>query len=238
MHPTVTLLAALLFATALQACTPWNCEKGSGTVIKQTLTVAAFQGIAAQGSLEVQIHRATTQKVEVEGQANLIALITTEVKNGIWEIRTKKCFSTKERLIVHVSLPMIDQVTVQGSGNVQSSDAFLAQDFEAVVQGSGGLDMIVDAKRMNLLVQGSGDIELKGSCGALTAAAQGSGDIRAAGVITTNATASVAGSGDITVHATQDLNANIAGSGDILYKGEPTNLNKNVAGSGVVKPQP
>lgn len=236
---TTLLRSAFLCCTLLlQACSGLGCEKGKGDVVKQVLTVAAFKGIAAQGSLEVRLTRASTQAVEVEGQANLIALLTTEVKNGVWYIGTKKCYNTDKPFIVHIALPTIDMVSIQGSGDVKSTGSFTTPQLKVDVQGSGSVDLAIDAKHVDAVVQGSGDIRLKGSCGDLQATVQGSGDIDADELVATNVDATVQGSGDVDVNVTGQLSANVGGSGDITYKGTPTKVNKSVAGSGEVTQAP
>ncbi|MBX2973835.1 MAG: DUF2807 domain-containing protein [Flavobacteriales bacterium] len=225
---------AVCIALCVQACSFVNCEKGTGEVVRQPLAVAAFNGIHSFGALEVRITKAGALKVEVEGQANLFALLTSEVQDGIWRIGTTGCYSSTKPFIIHIATPGIDHVTIQGSGDVKSADTFTVDAFTAIVQGSGGIDMTVEARSVTAVVQGSGDIDLKGRCVELDARLQGSGDINAGGVIAAFASASIGGSGDITVHATDELNATVQGSGDVRYKGEPAKLNKQVNGSGDV----
>ena len=45
---------------------------------------------------------------------------------------------------------------------------------------------------------------------------------------------SIAGSGDVRVHAQQMLDVAIAGAGDVLYRGSPM-IRKSIAGSGEVR---
>ncbi|MBL7952949.1 MAG: DUF2807 domain-containing protein [Flavobacteriales bacterium] len=228
----------LLLAASLQACTPLNCERGAGPVVKRTLTLSAFRGIAAQGSLEVRLTRGSAQAVEIEGQSNLIDLLITDVKGGVWEIGTKKCYNTDKPFIVHITMPMVDFVSVQGSGDVKTVNAFTAPKLTVEVQGSGEVDLGIDAKHIDAIVQGSGDIDLHGTCGDLNVTVQGSGDIDASDLEATNAEASVQGSGDIGLTVTGKLTANIGGSGNINYTGSPTQVNKHIAGSGEVKQLP
>ncbi len=235
MRLTFTLPALIASVSFITACTPWDCEKGTGTVVKQPVTVAAFQGIVVEGSLDVRLIRADVQQVDAEGQANLIALITTEVKNGVWHIGTKKCYSTDKPFIIHIALPTVDMVSVHGSGDVKSTDTFAMDELSVDVHGSGEVHLAVDAGTVHATIAGSGDIDLNGTCATLNSSVAGSGDIDAAGLKATHAKADVAGSGDITVQAIESLDANIAGSGDITYRGNPGKVNKNIAGSGDIK---
>lgn len=235
MRLTFTLPALIASVSFITACTPWDCEKGAGTVVKQPLTVAAFHGIVVEGSLDVHLTRADAQQVDAEGQANLVALITTEVKNGVWHIGTKKCYSTEKPFTIHIALPTVDRVSVHGSGDVKSTDTFTMDELNVDVEGSGEVHLSVDAGTVHATIAGSGDIDLSGTCATLNSSVAGSGDIDAAGLKATHAKADVAGSGDITVQAIESLEADIAGSGDITYRGNPGKVNKNIAGSGDIK---
>jgi len=218
------------------ACLPVDCVKGTGVPEKKALTVTAFHGIVVQGSVNVQLTLSPTQQVQVEAQPNIAELIVTEVKDGIWVIKTSKCYSTDKIFTVHIAVPTIDVVSIQGSGDVVGTGEFTATELKVDVQGSGDLRLATAAKDVRASVQGSGDITLSGTCGMLYAAVQGSGDIKAGELKTTSAKAEIEGSGDITVQASETLDANVQGSGDVKYRGRPTKVNSNVQGSGDVKP--
>lgn len=235
MRLTLTLPALIASVAFITACTPWDCEKGTGTVVKQPLIVSAFHGIVVEGSLGVLLTKADAQRIVAEGQANLIALITTEVKNGVWHITTKKCYSNDKPFIIHIAVPTLDMVSLHGSGDVKSTDTFTMDELKVDVQGSGELRLALDARTVQATVQGSGDIDLKGTCVLLQASVAGSGDIEAGGLRATKAKADIAGSGDITVQAIEALEADIAGSGDITYRRNPGKVDKNIAGSGDIK---
>lgn len=234
-HPKSTstrLLAALLIIFTLQACDLANCARGSGSAVRRTLDLPEIRSIVAQGSIDVQVTRADMQQVEVEAQENLFELVTTEVKDGALHLGTKGCIANSEPITIKISLPTLESVTMQGSGDFTSSDRFTSEAFVATVQGSGSIRMGVDARLIQAAVHGSGDIDLSGRCEDLEAEVQGSGNIDAKGLQAMNVQAAVQGSGDIHVHVTDRLKASIGGSGDITYKGEPTEVKKDVMGSG------
>lgn len=229
------LTISALAASILSFCAPCDQVKGTGAVVKKTLNVAAFHGIEVEGSIDVVLTQAAAQKVEVEAQANLIELVTVEVSKGIWTITTKQGYSTDKPFTVHISVPMIDQVSISGSGDVKSESTFAADKVQLLIAGSGDIVMAFNAKTVKAEVQGSGDIKLNGSTQAFAASVEGSGDINAKNMTAETAAVSTSGSGDITVNATGTLTASIEGSGDVLYKGHPTNVIHNVAGSGEVR---
>ena len=61
----------------------------------------------------------------------------------------------------------------------------------------------------------------------------GSGEIKAFDCQARKAECNIASSGEISVYATQILDANIVGSGEIHYKGDPE-ISKSIMGSGSI----
>ena len=122
MFTTRTLLASALVIAAFN--TQADCVKGIGEVVRKPLTVDALHGISVEGSMDVVLTPGPVQSVEVEAQANLNELLENRVVNGVWEIRTKDGYSTDKTFTVHITAPVIDRVTVDGSGNVTSKGTF------------------------------------------------------------------------------------------------------------------
>lgn len=232
---TIAIIAAASIA-AFFAIDPMDGQvKGTGEVIRKGLTVAPFHGIEVEGSIDVVLKQAGAQSVEVEAQANIVELITTEVKNGVWIIGTREGYSTDKPFVVHVSVPNIDVVHISGSGDVKSESMFTVDNVDLQVQGSGDITVSFTAKTIKALIQGSGDVEIKGTCTTLQAEVEGSGDVDADDLKAQTADVEVAGSGDISVNVSESLEAAVAGSGNVTYVGKPAKLDKSVAGSGTVK---
>lgn len=231
------LVAALGTAGLLSAsCVSIDCVKGTGDPVKKDLQVAAFHGINVMGALDVRLTRAEATQVTVEGQANLIDLVETTVNDGVWTITTSKCYSTDKPFVVHISLPVIDHVHVQGSGDVTGSGAFEMEKAVLSVQGSGDIKLHVNAEHLEASVQGSGDINLQGNAARFECGIQGSGDVKAADLKTEHTKANVTGSGDVSVSVSASLDASVTGSGNVRYRGNPPEVHSNVTGSGDVAP--
>lgn len=238
MKFSIVLTSVVFLSTSFLTCGLLNCEKGTGPVVERAVEVEPFHGLAVQGSMGVRLTPGPVQRITVEGQSNLIDLLTTEVKHGIWRINTRKCFRTNEPFVVHITMPTVDFLSMQGSGDITCLGRFSMPEIALEVQGSGDMDLNVEVQRINALIQGSGSIDLQGTCGTLSATVQGSGDIDADALTTRIVEATVQGSGDISALITDTLTANIGGSGNIRYTGRPAVVNTNIAGSGEVKQDP
>lgn len=229
-------LAAMGVAILLLACVAPDCITGKGAVVKRPLQLQPVHAITLQGSLDVQLTQGEGQSVEVEAQENLVDLVETTVKDGHWTIRTRACYRTDKPFVVHLRVPKIDRVTVQGSGDVVGTGTFAGNSFNLDVQGSGDLKINVNGVSVKTSVQGSGAVKLSGTCEDLAATVQGSGDVKAAELKAGRARVSVMGSGDITLQTNGALEGEIMGSGDVEYVGTPSPLSVQVTGSGRVAP--
>ncbi|MGB3849230.1 MAG: head GIN domain-containing protein [Tunicatimonas sp.] len=188
--------------------------RGSGPVVTRTLNLDDIRGLAVSGSQNVVVTQGSPQEIVVEGQANLIDILSTRVRDGIWEVRFTENVRNVEDFTVFVTIPDVDLVSVSGSGNV-SSDG----------------DLVLDI--LSVTVSGSGNVSLAGTVNEQTAIVSGSGEVSNYNLSSSQTTATVSGSGAVRVTATEALNATVSGSGTIQYRGNPT-VNSTVTGSGQV----
>lgn len=213
-----------------------NCVKGTGGTQRKALDVAAFTGIVSEGAIDVVIEKGDVQHVEVEGQPELIALVGTNVSNGVWHISTSKCYNTSEVFTVYITTTSLNNISVEGSGNVRSADIFGTGHTTLSSEGSGDIEIeAINDKVIEIALQGSGNVTLSGTCSELTASVEGSGDMRGKGLNANEARIEVEGSGSAEITAISKLNAQVQGSGDVRYLGKPA-VTSNIEGSGSVAP--
>lgn len=213
--PLFCLLIAIFSVLTLGCEDSSTAVRGSGPVVTRTLDLYDIRGLAVSGSQNVVVTQGSPQEIVVEGQANLIDILSTRVRDGIWEVRFTENVRNVEDFTVFVTIPDVDQVNVSGSGNVSSD---------------GDLNLDV----LSIRVSGSGNVSLAGSVDEQTAVVSGSGEVSNYNMSSRQTTATVSGSGAVRVTATETLNATVSGSGDIRYRGNPATVNQSVSGSGQV----
>jgi hypothetical protein len=124
------------------------------------------------------------------------------------------------------------EVRNQGSGDFTAGTS---QSADIAVAGSGSVKLGAISESLDATVAGSGDVEAASLNGALDVSTQGSGEVVVRGGAVTDASASIMGSGSVTVAApVQKLNASIMGSGDISIPNQVGDVNASVMGSGDV----
>ncbi|MCB0790869.1 MAG: DUF2807 domain-containing protein [Flavobacteriales bacterium] len=233
MNKTLLLLPVLLFGTA--SCSQMDCVQGTGQVDQRELMVPPITGVITEGSIDVDLMHGDAQKVIAEGPSAILDIIETKVKNGVWTVRTSQCFNSSKRVVVHVTIPELGSVGVEGSGNIRSTDTFNGKDLDVHIAGSGDISLPVNYQKIKASIAGSGSITLSGTTNTFDVNVAGSGDVHAAELSSADAEVDVAGSGDVDLTAVQSLDVEVAGSGSVRYRGQPK-LSTSIEGSGKVVP--
>lgn len=237
------VLAMLLF---ISSCTQAQRVVGSGNLVTKEIKVGGFNSLKLQGSPDV-IYKQTAGKpsVELYGSDNIVNLLEVRTENGILLIKFKDNVNILNRgkLEVRVSGPSLEQINIQGSGDVllvngMKSDKGITFSIQGSgdiqgrgikcpllslsVRGSGDIDLNeVSSRRTDVKIAGSGDIALSGRSQEVDFGISGSGDINAVGLMAQKVLAKISGSGDISCYATDYLTGSVSGSGDVGYKGNP-----------------
>lgn len=207
----------------------------SNAQVTSTLELSSFNKIELDISADIIIKQGSTQKVEVSGPQDLIDLLNKEVSGEEWDIKyTKRNVKSKESLKITITIAHLEEVSLNGSGDITGVSAFHEDDMEISINGSGSIDLEIYVKDLEIDINGSGDCNLSGTSEKLEASINGSGDIKAVDLQVEYAEFSINGSGSTKIHVTKKLTASINGSGDIHYKGDP-NIKTSRNGSGKIK---
>lgn len=222
----------------MYACIDRETVRGNGNKISETRNVGSFDGVELQGSMNVQLKKASAHSVEIEGEENILPFVETFIHDGKLVIKYKDNTSihTTRDLIVHVNATELDEVRVTGSGDITGEGKFESSDEVKVkITGSGNISLELDAPSVEAGITGSGDIQLSGNTKDIECSTTGSGNIKATELKAENAKVRTLGSGSISVFASVKIDASISGSGDISYKGGGA-VSSSVHGSGSVRP--
>lgn len=231
---TVGALALLFFIVSGYGW-DWDCQKGKEAVKTEVRNVDAFNSVDLNLSATVVLSQSNTTSVEVEANADLLPYIKTEVSGDELTVSTKdcNCIYGKDDIIVKVSSPQINELSINGSGTILSEEKITTKNLVIAINGSG--DVVLEdlsTENYEVSINGSGDVDLAGShakTGDITI--HGSGDVDASGIPTSALAISVAGSGDVEVKPTAAMDVSIRGSGDVVYHGAPK-ISSSIMGSG------
>ena len=209
---------------------------GSGTLKSESRPVSGFTEVALSTVGTLTIEQTGTESLTIEGDDNIVPLITTVVQNNRLEIRHdpgNESFTTNQPLAYRLTVKDLRAIRVSGSGDAQSS-GLQAQDLTVEVSGSGGVRLDnLQAQALTVNIAGSGSATLSGTVPKQTVTIGGSGNYGGAALPTTDTAITISGSGSATVRVSGTLKATVSGSGTVTYLGSPT-VQQQISGSGRV----
>ncbi len=213
------------------------CVRPHGEQTTQERPIAAFDAVKANSFSEIEIVYSESPFLTISAPSDVIDYLVTEVVEGKLIIRVKnnKCFKGNYIAKITAGARSIKSVSNSGSGILTIQKMKPTETFDATLSGSGNLSAYTEAKNANIKVAGSGSVSLRGTVDKINAEVNGSGNIYAIDEFASRvALAEVAGSGNIEIAVSEQLEANVAGSGNVFYRGTPT-VRSRVTGSGRVQ---
>jgi len=233
---TFILLSFVLITS--NACAGWNCKEGKEKPTTEKRNLENFTAIELniQGDVKLMVVNENSPKtIEINTNADLIQYIKTEVKDGKLIIDADPCIDPDGDLIFTLTVSNLDQITINGSGDIMCEKEMTGEKLKIQINGSGDVELNLNYNELDANINGSGDAELTGKVAEADISINGSGDVKAEKLETTNTEVNINGSGDCNIKVVGELKATIVGSGDITYSGKPQNVKSSVIGSGNIE---
>jgi hypothetical protein len=230
------IITLLIVAFSLASC--GECLQGTGDAVVEKRTVESFVTLEINGSMNVSVRQALISdlnRIEVRAQENLIPHIITRIDGARLIIETDECVNASVPIEISVACTGVERIINNGSGNVTSTNTLKSEDFDIENSGSGNMTLSLNVDDLDVENNGSGDIYLSGDAHEITLDNDGSGSFDSFSMKTFVATVSNDGSGKVQLRVKDELNAELSGSGNILYKGDPQEINLKSNGSGNIQ---
>jgi hypothetical protein len=236
----IILTALSLVGLTLSSCTGDGiCTSGDGNKETVTFHLDDFSALDLAESGIVTISQGDVQKVTVTGDGNIIDLLETDVRNGVWTVELENGCYRDYDLKIDITIPDLHSIFLSGSGKIYVNAFDKQPNLDISISGSGKVELerFQDTRNLDVRISGSGDVigydkfdVLKN----LDIRISGSGNYDAYPLETKNADIKISGSGDCYTAVNNTLDVSISGSGRVRYHGNPT-VNKNITGSGSVR---
>ena len=235
LYPVMLLITLSIFSA---------CEKldygagitGQGPMIEKQYHVNKFDKIEIDVDADVFISRSQQDAVSIEGQNNILNNLSVVMEYETLKIRYTEPVCTHERLQIHISMPVLQQVSTIRSAKIKSENSFSAEKLTVQVYGSGVIDLSIEhAGEVHSELLGSGQIKLEGSAEKHHVTIKGSGSVISRDLITGHSNVHITGNGKCEVHSGKELNVQINGNGMVFYTGNPGTLHTNLTGNGKLK---
>lgn len=186
---------------------------GSGNRQKEKRTVANFTSISTEGAYDIEFVAQAPLSLEIEGDDNLLPLITTEVSNNVLHIKSKKSLSSRKPITLKISAPNLEGLSANGAGRIEISG--------------------LKNEKFAMDVNGAATVEVSGETGALDLESNGAARIDTHKLRADRAVVESNGVSKVEVYAVSDLNVTVSGPSQVTYHGDP-HVKKTVNGPGSV----
>jgi len=207
---------------------------------KETRDLKGFSKVSFGIPGELYIDFGSDFKVVLEGDEDDLEETITEISSGRLVIRHERgnWNFNENKVIVHITMPEIEGLSVSGSGKAEISDQVKdADNLDLNVSGSGRLITSgITADNFNCSISGSGNIVIDGEGNADNGeiAISGSGNYTGEQMEIDHLDITLSGSGNCLCKVGDELSASVSGSGNVNYIGNPE-LDARVSGSGRVR---
>jgi hypothetical protein len=187
-----------------------NSVKGSGNVVSEKRNVAEFTAIEAGGAFLVEIAAGKEFSVTVEGDDNLLPMVTTKVNGKTLELSSEKNFSTRNRIKVVITAPKIEEIDASGASRFDVTG--------------------IDNENITVEMSGAAKVTLNGKAKSLVVDMGGASRLDALQMTAENATVDGGGASSAKVNATGELKVDVGGASRVRYAGTPKNIYKKTSG--------
>ena len=213
--------------------------------VTQTRDAADFTAVELRMPATVYVNQDNHFSVTVSAPQEWLDRISTEVDDHQLNIEieskdwSKDFWKSKPDVIVNITLPKINGLTVSGSGTIKVQNNILTDLLKLEVSGSGIVDVAeYKAGKVQEGVYGSGIVTVGNAVAEnIRQEVQGSGIVKTTSIQGTLVSVSLGGSGEIRIEniAAEKLDASTEGSGNVkIVKGVVNDASLSTAGSGSV----
>jgi len=188
--------------------------KGSGKRVMEKRNVTPFMSISTEGAFTIEVTCQKDLGLEVEGDDNVLTVVTSEVSNKVLRLRNTKSYSSSEPVKFKISVPSLEGLSVTGAGNVDIK-GLNNEKFEIDAEGAPTINAAGNTKIINIDRSGAGKIDTHN-------------------LHASRAVVESKGVAQIDLDVADQLDVTISGPSSVYYKGDPV-VNKTINGPGKVE---
>jgi len=203
----LVVIASALFA----GCHNMHQVKGSGNRVMQKREVGEFKSISAQGAFDIRVVCQKPVSLEMEGDDNIVPLISSEVSGGVLYLKNLRNYSTNEPITFKISVPNLEGLSVSGAGKIDVSG--------------------LNSDRFEIDANGAPNIRVAGITKVVDIDSNGAAKIDTHKLQAGRAVVDSKGVNKIDIDVKDQLDVKISGPSTVTYAGDPV-VNKTVNGAG------
>ncbi len=94
---------------------------GSGNIQRERREIAAFDSISTDGAFEIEIVCQQPQSLEIEGDDNILPLVSTDVSNNVLHVKNNSSYSVNRPIVLKISVADLKRIYSNGAGTIAVS---------------------------------------------------------------------------------------------------------------------
>ena len=208
-------LLLLALASLVSGCQAIHSGvRGSGNTQRERREVAGFDSVSTDGAFEIEIVCQKDQSLELEGDDNILPLVSTEVSNNVLRVKNKSSYSVDKPIVLKISIPNLRRISTNGAGSIQVT-GLKNDELQIESNGAPSIRASGETKSLSIDVNGAGKIDTH--------------KLRAAKVLVDSK-----GVSKVEVNAGEQLDVTVSGPSTVIYQGSPT-VRQTINGPGSVR---
>jgi len=192
----------------------FNEVKGSGKRELQKREIAPFTSISTEGAFNIEVVCQKDVSLEVEGDDNILPLVSSEVRNNVLHLSNTKGYSVNEPVTFRISVPNLEAILANGAGKIQITG--------------------VSNDKLQISSNGAAVITAAGTTKMVGVDTNGAAKIDTHNLRSTHAVVDSKGASKVDLGVCDKLDVNVSGVSHVTYRGDPV-VNKTIHGPGKVE---
>ena len=188
--------------------------KGSGKRVTEKRQIGSFTSITTEGAFNVEVVCQKDVSMEVEGDDNVLPLVTAEISNNVLRLKNNENYSTSEPVTFRITVPNLEGFMANGAGKIQISG--------------------VNNDKLMISSSGAPVINVSGSTKTIGIDTSGAAKIDTHNLRAAHAIVDSKGVSKVDIGISDQLDVTVSGPSQVTYRGDPV-VNKTIHGPGKVE---
>lgn len=200
----------------------------------ETRSVDAFTGVRSASLISIELKPGSPCGVVVEGDANAIKTVTTEVQDGIL-IVSQSSHSKGASAKVIVTISDLKSIDLSGPADLTGNGTFTTDSVHVNCAGGAEAELNVSARVVDVDLSGASSARVCGNSTLLIADLSGASELRSGCLDAQKVVVRTSGASNASVMASQSVNARSSGASDIVVYGNPPESSTESTGSSSIE---
>lgn len=198
--------------------------------------ISGFNAIQVSSGIDLYLSQSGKESVEIEADEDILDEVIVEMRNNTLTIKIERdfldWFRSSGPIKAFVSFKDLQEIHISGGSDLEGQGALKFDKLQMTSSGGSDIKISLRANELDISSSGGSDVVLAGYAAYFEGSASGGSDIEAKDMDTDVANLSSSGGSDIQISVNRKLIANASGGSDIIYHGNPEEVEKNESGGG------